>query len=79
MLKRTTNWAELDVRQRIGQIGIFLVQNWQERAKLRRTGTVILKLEEAKEAIMERLHFGAHYMDSPRTKSDRNFIISAVR
>eukprot|EP00972_Heterocapsa_arctica_P014023 2066497-Heterocapsa_arctica.AAC.1 len=28
---------------------------------------------------MERLHFGTHYMDSPRTKSYRNYRISAVR
>eukprot|EP00972_Heterocapsa_arctica_P040848 6019645-Heterocapsa_arctica.AAC.1 len=27
MLKRETNWAELDGRQRIGQIGRFLVNN----------------------------------------------------
>eukprot|EP00972_Heterocapsa_arctica_P087117 12843680-Heterocapsa_arctica.AAC.1 len=35
-------------------------------------GAIRLKLEEAKEAITEQLHFGTHYMDSPRTKSDRN-------
>eukprot|EP00972_Heterocapsa_arctica_P029709 4375083-Heterocapsa_arctica.AAC.1 len=38
MLKRTTNWAEMTVKQRIGEIGQFLVQNRQERSNLRRTG-----------------------------------------
>eukprot|EP00972_Heterocapsa_arctica_P081322 11986404-Heterocapsa_arctica.AAC.1 len=42
-------------------------------------GAIRLKLEEAKEAIAEHLHVGTHYMDSPRTKSDRKFRISAVR
>eukprot|EP00972_Heterocapsa_arctica_P068565 10131572-Heterocapsa_arctica.AAC.1 len=49
MLKRETNWAELDVRQRIGQIGRFLAHNREERATLRRMGAIRLKLEEAKE------------------------------
>eukprot|EP00972_Heterocapsa_arctica_P114133 16440906-Heterocapsa_arctica.AAC.1 len=78
-LKRTTNWAEMNVKQRIGEIATFLVQNRQERSNLRRTGAVIMKMGEAKEAIEERLHFGPHYMDSPRTKSDKNFRMSAVR
>eukprot|EP00972_Heterocapsa_arctica_P053286 7849222-Heterocapsa_arctica.AAC.1 len=76
-LKAETNWAELDVRQRIGQIGRFLVQNRQERSTLRRMGAIRLNLEEAKEVITEHLHFGSHFMDSPRTRSDKNFIISA--
>eukprot|EP00972_Heterocapsa_arctica_P039081 5754599-Heterocapsa_arctica.AAC.1 len=37
-LKRTTNWADMTVTQRIGEIGKFLVQNRQERSNLRRTG-----------------------------------------
>eukprot|EP00972_Heterocapsa_arctica_P002318 336083-Heterocapsa_arctica.AAC.1 len=42
-------------------------------------GTIRLKLEEAKEAIAEHLHIGTHFMDSPRTKSDIHFRISAAR
>eukprot|EP00972_Heterocapsa_arctica_P032537 4793668-Heterocapsa_arctica.AAC.1 len=42
-------------------------------------GAIRLKLEEAKEAIADHFHFGTHYLDSPSTKSDRNFIITAVR
>eukprot|EP00972_Heterocapsa_arctica_P049865 7333988-Heterocapsa_arctica.AAC.1 len=36
-------------------------------------------MEEAKEAILEELHLEQHFMDSPRTKSDRQFRISVVR
>eukprot|EP00972_Heterocapsa_arctica_P002134 305827-Heterocapsa_arctica.AAC.1 len=46
---------------------------------LLRTGAIRLNLEEAKEVLSEQLHFGSHFMDSPRTRSDRNFRISAVR
>eukprot|EP00972_Heterocapsa_arctica_P067805 10011148-Heterocapsa_arctica.AAC.1 len=46
--------------------------------KLLRLGEIRLTMEEAKEAIMEELHLGHHFMISPRMKADRNFIISVV-
>eukprot|EP00972_Heterocapsa_arctica_P100663 14842389-Heterocapsa_arctica.AAC.1 len=75
MLKAESYWAELNVKQRIGKIGQFLMSNRTERLEL---GAIILTAEEAKEA-MEGLHFGVHHMDSPRMRSDRNFRISATR
>eukprot|EP00972_Heterocapsa_arctica_P082281 12125404-Heterocapsa_arctica.AAC.1 len=78
-LKRTTNWADMTAVQRIGEIEKFLVQNRQERSNLRRSGVVRMKMEEAKKAIEEKLYFGAHFMDSPRTSSDKHFRISATR
>eukprot|EP00972_Heterocapsa_arctica_P079654 11736539-Heterocapsa_arctica.AAC.1 len=36
-------------------------------------------MEEAKRAIEEKLYFGAHDMESPRTTSAKNFRISAAR
>eukprot|EP00972_Heterocapsa_arctica_P054615 8044437-Heterocapsa_arctica.AAC.1 len=79
MLKTESNWADLDVEQRIGKIGQFLMNNRPERIELLRLGAIILTAEEAKEAISEELHFRVHYMDSPRMRSDRNFGISAAR
>eukprot|EP00972_Heterocapsa_arctica_P068164 10065294-Heterocapsa_arctica.AAC.1 len=46
---------------------------------LLRMGAIRLNLEEAKEVISEQLHVGSHFMDSPRTRSDRNFRIKAIR
>eukprot|EP00972_Heterocapsa_arctica_P097323 14358496-Heterocapsa_arctica.AAC.1 len=46
---------------------------------LLRFGAIRLNLEEGKEVISEGIHVGSHFMDSPRTRSDRNFRISAVR
>eukprot|EP00972_Heterocapsa_arctica_P018199 2688870-Heterocapsa_arctica.AAC.1 len=46
---------------------------------LLRLGAIRLTAEEAKEVIMEELHLDLHDMVSPIMKSDRNFIISAVR
>eukprot|EP00972_Heterocapsa_arctica_P001397 204636-Heterocapsa_arctica.AAC.1 len=46
---------------------------------LLRLGAIILTTEEAKDVITEELHLGLHDMVSPIMKSDRNFIISAVR
>eukprot|EP00972_Heterocapsa_arctica_P091402 13485686-Heterocapsa_arctica.AAC.1 len=79
MLKAESNWADLDVEQRIGQIDQFLMNNRPERIALLRLGAIRLTVEEAKEAITEQLHFGVHYMDSPIMRSDRPFIISAAR
>eukprot|EP00972_Heterocapsa_arctica_P012236 1794321-Heterocapsa_arctica.AAC.1 len=79
MLKAESNWADLIVKQRIGTIGQFLMNNRTEIMMLLRLGAIILTTEEAKEVILEELHFGVHYVDSPRMRSDRNFIISAVR
>eukprot|EP00972_Heterocapsa_arctica_P075404 11123083-Heterocapsa_arctica.AAC.1 len=50
-----------------------------ERLMLLRLGAIRLTTEEAKEAIMEELHLELHDMVSPRTRTDRNFRISAVR
>eukprot|EP00972_Heterocapsa_arctica_P087021 12828022-Heterocapsa_arctica.AAC.1 len=46
---------------------------------LLRLGAIILNVEEAKKAIEKQLHFGTHFVDSPRMRTDRNFIISAAR
>eukprot|EP00972_Heterocapsa_arctica_P027097 3984987-Heterocapsa_arctica.AAC.1 len=46
---------------------------------LLRLGAIRLTAEEAKEVIMEELHLESHDMVSPRTKTDRNFRITAVR
>eukprot|EP00972_Heterocapsa_arctica_P111850 16428457-Heterocapsa_arctica.AAC.2 len=78
-LKAEANLSELDVRQRIEHIGIFLAFNRQERMDLLFWGAVRLNMEEAKEVIAEQLYFGEHFMTSPRRRSDRNFRISAVR
>eukprot|EP00972_Heterocapsa_arctica_P071193 10517041-Heterocapsa_arctica.AAC.1 len=46
--------------------------------KLARLGAIIWTMEEAKEVIAEELCIYHHFMDSPRTKSDRNSRISVV-
>eukprot|EP00972_Heterocapsa_arctica_P065831 9716133-Heterocapsa_arctica.AAC.1 len=46
--------------------------------KLDILGAIRLTMEEAKEVIAEELCIAHHFMDSPRTKSDRNSRISAI-
>eukprot|EP00972_Heterocapsa_arctica_P056332 8310320-Heterocapsa_arctica.AAC.1 len=77
MLKAESNWADLTVKQTIGKIVQFLTNNRTERLMLLRLGVIRLTAEEAKEARMEELHLELHDIVSPRTKTDRNFIISA--
>eukprot|EP00972_Heterocapsa_arctica_P095932 14155205-Heterocapsa_arctica.AAC.1 len=79
LLKTESNWADLTVKQRILKIKHFLMNNRAERMSLLRIGAIRLTTEDAKEVIMEGLHVGTHYMDSPRMRSDRNFRISGVR
>eukprot|EP00972_Heterocapsa_arctica_P007664 1116782-Heterocapsa_arctica.AAC.1 len=55
------------------------MNNRAEILKLLRLGAIRLTAEEAKKVISEQLHFGVHYMDSPRMRSDRNFRISGAR
>eukprot|EP00972_Heterocapsa_arctica_P007258 1058394-Heterocapsa_arctica.AAC.1 len=74
-LRAETSWMEIGVEQRIGQIGKFLTNNRSERMTLLRWGAIRLNVEEAKLVIEEQLHFGTHFMDSPRTRTDRNFRI----
>eukprot|EP00972_Heterocapsa_arctica_P077419 11419055-Heterocapsa_arctica.AAC.1 len=56
MLKADPNWAELTVKQRIGTIDQFLMNNRTEILMLLRLGAIRLTAEEAKEVIMEELH-----------------------
>eukprot|EP00972_Heterocapsa_arctica_P041775 6158713-Heterocapsa_arctica.AAC.1 len=78
-LKDTPEWVAMTVKQRIGQIMMFLAQNRQKISNLRRTGTIRLKLEEAKKAIDEKLYLGPHYMLSPRSGRDKNFRVSTAK
>eukprot|EP00972_Heterocapsa_arctica_P026699 3929933-Heterocapsa_arctica.AAC.1 len=48
-LKAESIWADLDVEQRVGQIGKFLMNNRPERIALLRLGAIRLTVEEAKE------------------------------
>eukprot|EP00972_Heterocapsa_arctica_P031058 4569616-Heterocapsa_arctica.AAC.1 len=47
------------------------MNNREERMKLLRLGAIRLTAEEANEVISEQLHFGVHYMDSPRMSQTR--------
>eukprot|EP00972_Heterocapsa_arctica_P024414 3602024-Heterocapsa_arctica.AAC.1 len=49
MLKAESNWADFTVKQRILQIGQFLMNNRTERLMLLRLGAIVLTAEEAKE------------------------------
>eukprot|EP00972_Heterocapsa_arctica_P008426 1230904-Heterocapsa_arctica.AAC.1 len=62
MLKAESNWADLTVKQRIGTIGQFLMNNRTERLVLLRLGAIRLTAEEATEVIMEELPLDFHDM-----------------
>eukprot|EP00972_Heterocapsa_arctica_P101750 14991406-Heterocapsa_arctica.AAC.1 len=49
MLKAESNWADLTVKQRLGTIMHFLMNNRTERVMLLRLGAIRLTAEEAKE------------------------------
>eukprot|EP00972_Heterocapsa_arctica_P001328 194406-Heterocapsa_arctica.AAC.1 len=49
MLKAESNWADITVKQRIGTIIQFLMNNRTQRLRLLRLGAIRLTTEEAKE------------------------------
>jgi hypothetical protein len=79
VLKNTEEWKHMDMVQRIGKIAQFLALNRKERSELRTSGGIRLNMAEAKKALEQRLYFGAHFIVSPRTPSDKKFRLSATR